>query len=297
MEVPREVFRRQIAYIVQHHTVIGLDDLVEGISRPRDLPKNALAINFDDGFMDNFDHALDVLSDFQIRAAFFIIGDSLDNSNLIWPHHLYALIDRLTGKPFVWNKSGKTLFSCPSIGNGEKLRLIALAKKQSFSILPDERPGLIEDLCIQNRVRPDSIRAQPIFMQEGQLRKLRECGHIVGAHSMTHAELVGLSPERLAYEVRSSIALLKKLGASDFVAYAYPYGTFRHFNRITKAMLRQAGAHCGLTTVEGLNSATSDLYALQRIEVGPFSNIELRTHLSGAVGDIKQIMRHITGRA
>ncbi len=54
------------------YNVIGLDQLVAGLSSGRRFPFKTVAVTFDDGYQDNIDHALPVLRKHRIPAAFFV---------------------------------------------------------------------------------------------------------------------------------------------------------------------------------------------------------------------------------
>lgn len=48
-------------------------------SEPAALPRNTFAVTFDDGYQDNFVHALPVLQDLGVRATVYLVSDMIDS--------------------------------------------------------------------------------------------------------------------------------------------------------------------------------------------------------------------------
>lgn len=64
-------FEEQIAWIAEHARVVELRDVPRLAAAPENrMP--AVAVTFDDGYADNYDHALPILERYGIRATFFV---------------------------------------------------------------------------------------------------------------------------------------------------------------------------------------------------------------------------------
>ena len=66
-----EQFERQMAWIRANYPVVSLEDVVNG-AVPRRSPRPAVAITFDDGYLDNFEQASPILIEHRVPAAFFV---------------------------------------------------------------------------------------------------------------------------------------------------------------------------------------------------------------------------------
>jgi peptidoglycan/xylan/chitin deacetylase (PgdA/CDA1 family) len=62
------------------HPVIPLAQLVEALNGGRSIPRQAVVVSFDDGYVDNYDHALPILTKYRIPATFFIVTGFLDGT-------------------------------------------------------------------------------------------------------------------------------------------------------------------------------------------------------------------------
>ena len=67
-------FERQMAYLARHYRVLPLDEAIAKLTSGRSLPAKAVAITFDDGYRDNYEHAFPVLRRWGLPATFFVVS-------------------------------------------------------------------------------------------------------------------------------------------------------------------------------------------------------------------------------
>jgi peptidoglycan/xylan/chitin deacetylase (PgdA/CDA1 family) len=115
-------------------------------------------------------------------------------------------------------------------------------------------PGVL-NLVVHN-VRPGDITAL-------QVRRLIAAGWEIDAHTVTHADLTGLDPTRLRYEVAGSRAALRRMFHQPVAFFCYPVG---HYDAAVIAAVRAAGFLGATTENPGLGRPT-DAYTLSRIRV------------------------------
>ena len=78
-------FAAQMAWLGRTHYPVGLDTLLDGLDGRVELPENAVAVTFDDGFTRTFEHALPILTRHRIPATMFIVADRIGGDN-DWMH-------------------------------------------------------------------------------------------------------------------------------------------------------------------------------------------------------------------
>ncbi len=59
-----------------------LDEIAKHIQRRKSFPPRAVAITFDDGYLDNYQLALPILQRLGFKAAFFIVAGQIGRYNL-----------------------------------------------------------------------------------------------------------------------------------------------------------------------------------------------------------------------
>lgn len=74
--VSPERFRQQMEFLRKFdYQVISLDELVKGIKDKKKIPRNTVVITFDDGYEDNFTHALPILQEYRYPSTVFVCPD------------------------------------------------------------------------------------------------------------------------------------------------------------------------------------------------------------------------------
>lgn len=75
-------FAAQLAYLRDNgYTSISLYDLQYALTQGRPLPERPIILTFDDGYIDNYNHAYPLLRQHGFTGTFFIVTDFVDNGN------------------------------------------------------------------------------------------------------------------------------------------------------------------------------------------------------------------------
>jgi hypothetical protein len=93
-------------------------------------------------------------------------------------------------------------------------------------------------------------------------------GFIVGGHGHTHAILSFLTPSRLAWELDTSLTLLRERGGICTSHYSYPEGLAHCCSHDVIAALKGRGIACCPTAMDGINPPAVDPFHLRRVMVG-----------------------------
>lgn len=82
--VPPEEFRKQMQYLHDEgYTTITMDELYDYVAHGKDLPDKPVLITFDDGYIDNYEHALPILKEYNMRATLFMITGAFGESRFV----------------------------------------------------------------------------------------------------------------------------------------------------------------------------------------------------------------------
>ena len=84
-------FEQQMAWLASDCAVLPLRELVEGAHHGT-LPDRAVALTFDDGYLDTLTNAMPILSRHGLPATCFVATEGLDGSHVFWWDRLAVLL-------------------------------------------------------------------------------------------------------------------------------------------------------------------------------------------------------------
>jgi peptidoglycan/xylan/chitin deacetylase (PgdA/CDA1 family) len=255
-------FEEQIEFLTSEYQILPLREVVDRLWRKLPLPERAVAITFDDGFRSVYTTAFPVLERYQVPFTVFLITSLVGSNQPAWPERLFSGIlttktESVTFAQADWPllTSQQRAVAYPVICSQLK-RMGVREKDEALQRLLDSL-GRDED--------PGSVFA---LMSWDEIHRLSRSGLAdFGSHTHTHEILSQCDDARQKAELQQSRGvLLQHLENADL--FAYPNGTAADFTELTKLLLRELGYRCGLSTIDGLNGAASDLYELRRVNVG-----------------------------
>jgi peptidoglycan/xylan/chitin deacetylase (PgdA/CDA1 family) len=251
IDVTAAGFERQVACLTRHFTLVGVDELC-AFAAGKPIPPNAVAITFDDGYLDNYEQALPILQRHGAKGIFFVPTASLTDRKLHWWDRVsYILkrspLDHLTlGYPFKLELS----LSNRALAGGRILRIL-----KTHPALDLER--FLDELAVLARVawsaRTEREFADQLLMTWDHARALRAAGMDVQSHTRTHRVLSTLPPAELLDELAGSrLDIARELG-EPARAIAYPVGNQLDSGSPIRAVLAEAGYEIGLSSGTGAN--------------------------------------------
>ncbi len=262
---PPEVFKTQLTLVAERCNPLPLHDLVSRAAQGR-LPSNAVAVTFDDGYLDNLEVASPILSRLGIPATFFVSGQGLDEER----EGLWDTVERiLAGDEPLPDRlrievDGAEL-DLPTRSTEERgAALLALHGRLLAQDAP-QREALIAAL-VEWSGRDLAVRSTHRLLTSEELIELAERpGHEIGAHGMHHLLLTAHPEEVRTKELEENRALLEGLVGRPVRSLAYPYGAcdFR-----TTQIAEELGFTVACSVDSDPVTLDSDPLRLPRFEVG-----------------------------
>ena len=82
--VPPEEFKKQMQYLHNegYHS-ITLDEVYDYVTKGTELPDKPVLITFDDGYIDNYQHAMPILKEYNMKATLFMISGSVGENRFV----------------------------------------------------------------------------------------------------------------------------------------------------------------------------------------------------------------------
>jgi peptidoglycan/xylan/chitin deacetylase (PgdA/CDA1 family) len=251
--VPVDLFRAQLQALAEIYDLVTLDEILcenrsegEAGSRPR---RAAIAVTFDDDLPSHAEHALPVLRELGVPAAFFLSGRALHGLGPYWFQQLEALL----------------------VAHGER-RAAALLH------LPGRRAGEMVLACEASadlRRRVSDLSAglpAPGILERDAITALAAGGMTIGFHTVEHDILPALHGRDLDNAVSRGREDLAIAAGTTVRYFAYPHG--KADTRAAAAVSR-AGFKAAFTGLPQPVRDGVDPHRLGRWEPGPLDIDEL----------------------
>ncbi|MCI0651947.1 MAG: polysaccharide deacetylase family protein [Planctomycetes bacterium] len=272
--MPSPFFRDQVSWLAANCTVLPLCAALPLAGRARERP--LVALTFDDGYADNFEHAAAIIEEHGVRGSFYVTTGACASGALLWFDEA-ALFARSAGIEAVYDAARRCGFLASSAGRPwRSLREFIEALKTWDG---SARIGFIAALRDRFAPADDGPHAARRFrlMTREQVRDLHGRGHECGSHTVHHALLPRLSRAEAERELRESKAWLEETTGEAARGFCYPNGDA---STLVRALVAEAGYDYACGTRPGRNRAGSDRYMLRRIDVTPQRVVTSAGHYS-----------------
>lgn len=266
ISVTPEGFRNQIRYLSKHYPILDLDEAVARIQSGKNLPDNALAITFDDGYQDNF-AAAQILKAYGATATFFITTNCIDDREVFWVSELRYLLSKTRLNFFRLSVRDKDEgFNLEGLG----ARVAAISKltrivksctipeRESLRVALREMLSDVGPLC----------EGQPLMLSQKEIEEMIVDGMKMGGHTLTHCNLPSAGIDAAREEISQCRRDLEKRFNTSVTTFAYPNGGANaYFNEEIKMLVKEAGFHSAWTSQHGYVDADTDWWQSPRLAV------------------------------
>ena len=255
-------FEAHVRYLTTHYRVLPLEDAVAALRAKKSLPLNSVVLTFDDGYADNF-AAAETLRRYGATATFYLTAGCLAGGQPFWPAEIRYLVAAITDPSIMLTAAGEPL-TIPLATGADRQSAVGRLTRLFKSRPVDVRDRLREEL----RHAAGHPRLPDIMLTWDQVRRMREMGMTVGAHTVTHPNLPSAGIEVASSEIQGSRARLEQEIGAPVTMFSYPNGgAERYFTPELQRVVREAGFACATTSRNGFAGRSSDLYALERVQV------------------------------
>lgn len=283
--MPPELFEKCISYISRKFNVVLLEDL---LADPDKYAKQSIAtICFDDGYLDNYTHALPILEKYNCKASFYVVTDCIDFNQMTWTHQLdYRFIHTNREQLDIQFDFLLEEFHATSLSTRDKRIAYCKRLKPAIKKLPNLQRAKV---CAHVAELLDDVQMPELMMNWNQLSELIQLGHRVGSHSVSHPMLASIQDEEeLGLELSvSAMRIEEKLGQFP-ETISYPIGSFD--DRVVEQS-KAAGYQFGLAVQQrDFNWPQDDVFRVPRVEVYNEKWFKTWLRLSGWLPTMKRLM-------
>lgn len=273
----RRGFERQLGLLRRWANVVPLRTSLVALREGRELPGRAVALTFDDGYLDAARVVAPTLEAAGMPATFFLVSSFLSGEARCWWEDLGWAFSRASASELTWKGSRYHL------SRDTKREAARAALTAALKLVDDrQRWSAVEELL--DRLSPiGTLPAHP-FLDWDEARRLVRRGHDIGSHTCEHRIL---SREQTTIQIRELVQ-----SRDDLAAYldrpvdvlAYPNGKGVDYSGETVGIARDAGYRFALTTRPALAAPTTPRLEVPRVVVGPETDLLelLRRAFNGA---------------
>jgi peptidoglycan/xylan/chitin deacetylase (PgdA/CDA1 family) len=257
-----DAFEAHVRYLAASYAVLPLPEIVERLRQGRPLPANTLAITFDDGYADNLPAAR-VMHRHGVSATFYITAGCLHGEAPFWPSEVRYLVSAIPGRELALQLPGRTVTLPLTSGADREKAMRAMNRLCKSNPIP-----VRDELRDQLRAAAGRPALPRHMLTWSELAEMRDLGMTIGAHTYTHANLPSAGLTDATAEITGSRARLERELGSPVTMFSYPNGgAERYYTRELQQAVADAGFAAATTSHNAFATASSDLYALERVKV------------------------------
>jgi peptidoglycan/xylan/chitin deacetylase (PgdA/CDA1 family) len=274
-------FEEQLCVLRRYRYPLCLADFVERLVAGS-LPRHAVALTFDDGYVDNLTAGKPRLAAADVPATVFLATGYLDQRKPFWWDELANLIFQENDLQRIDLIVDTDMFridlgtedppcgNCAAPSSSSERRHVILGRLwQHLRHLNDDERGSVMAVLHSRSAKPHYSNAlgRPMTFQE--VKKLMDDRLVtIGAHSVSHPVLSALDTPTCRREITESKLTCERLTEAPVRAFTYPYGDF---NAETQNVARTAGFAVACSTRPEAIDIKYDIFALPRI---PITNLD-----------------------
>jgi peptidoglycan/xylan/chitin deacetylase (PgdA/CDA1 family) len=283
LAVGRANFAEQIHWLKANRTMLPLGEFAARFARDS-LPRDAVALTFDDGYSCTVEVAAPLLEQAELPATVFVPGELIDRGAPFWWDALRAIVFKFDGSEIDLDGQRILLGRKREVDGRWRPGAPPMTPRQVgfhrlWDMLHDKRPAdldaAMEQLRSQTGLGGNGGAIRP--MSPAQVREMASERIEIGSHALTHPWLSALEPAEKRREIEQSMDHCERLSGQPPTSFAYPYGDF---DEESERLVEDSGFDCACTTEGRTVGPKSRQFALPRVQAGNWSAARLRRALS-----------------
>jgi len=270
--VERDTFARQMAALRRHFEVLSPDAFLAHLEGGQAFTRPACLVTFDDGWLDNYEHAWPILREHRIPALIFLPTAFIGTGAMFWQERLKGLLAgaieggradadlREALRQRLAREGLSHLVDLPA----DRVRtavMDAVHARKDGGV--DGSSALIEDVARLAAALPPSA-SPDAFMSWEMVREMAAAGIVFGAHGVTHRLMTAIGLDEVRRELGEARATIAATLGDTPRTVSYPNG---NWNADVAAAVRAAGYAAAFTTSEHAVTPADDAASIGRVNI------------------------------
>jgi peptidoglycan/xylan/chitin deacetylase (PgdA/CDA1 family) len=284
LAVTPERFDDHLEVLARRARLVPMTELAKRLAEGQVEPRT-VAITFDDGYLDNFEQALPILTKHGVPATVFVASGYVGKDREFWWDELDRVVlepkvvppvlelsiggkphsfelgnagqEDVSGRPVRWKDD-------PDHPDHPRHVLFKALWRLLRTVEHAERQRALDALLAWSGAEA-RLRASHQIMSADQVRTLDAGGVIeVGAHTVTHPVLSSLPADAQRTEIVEGRAQLEAILGHRVAGFAYPFGRSSDYDQDSVAAAKEAGFAFACTTHSAVVRRKASLHELPR---------------------------------
>lgn len=274
-EVDAERFGRICQWLSGWAHVLPLDEAVARLAQGS-LPARALALTFDDGYADNDAIALPLLKAHGLCATFFIASGFLGQGRM-WNDRVIEAVRHAPPGELDCRQLLQQEAACFGLSDAASRRAAINSLLAAIKYRPlDERIELVSRLEAQT----GGAKGPDLMMDDAGVKRLRDAGMQIGAHTVSHPILATLDANAARAEIGDSKRYLEDLLREPVTLFAYPNGKpGQDYTPQSVQIVKELGFEGAVSTAWGAARGGDERFELPRFTPWDHSRLRYRGRL------------------
>ena len=303
ISVSPDNFAEQISVLARNHETLTCADLFGLMNEGKRLPKRAVVVTIDDGYVDNMTTALPTLKEHGVPATAFLSSAFIGGDREFWWDELERVLLAPGGLPsqirlhadgadislnleseLTWSPTeadrwaGWNVTQPPPTPRHELfLALYAYIQPLTGTGREQALGQLREAIGVPLEVRPHNRT-----LTADEVRMLDTSGVFeIGAHTRTHQALSRRTEAEQRDEIVGDKAALEAILGHEVNSFCYPHGGRDKYDDTSIRLAREAGFSGACTTEYGIVVPWADRFTIPRCHTENIPGDRFRTLLNG----------------
>ncbi len=259
-----DVFEAQMTYISRHFRVLPLGEIVKRVKAGTFIEPFTIAITFDDGYRDNWLYAAPILKKHGLPATLFVASGLIGTNHLMWNDKVAWAVKHTNKSNYRFDIDGE-IREVDFSTSQDRLQFVNEALDRMKRLSDAEKAARVERLVGDLGKEPMPYRR--LMLSWDELRDMAQSGWEIGSHTVNHKIVTRVSIAEAEREIALSKQMLESKLRRQIDLFAYPNGKAQDFDVEVQNTLRKAGYCAAVTTFDGLNDSSTDLFELRRHSV------------------------------
>jgi peptidoglycan/xylan/chitin deacetylase (PgdA/CDA1 family) len=270
--VGQETFARQMAVLKGRFQVLSLSEFAQHIERRSPFPDSSCLITFDDGWEDNYTHALPVLAQHSLPALVFLPVNFIGQRRLFWrealTHVIVEAIQSLRRSP---DRRARIAAQLAPLGLASTLEAVGDPRPTVIEAVNDlDHPMLpavetvLTALSAELGLKVEDLPTPDRFCNWAQVELMSQRGVDFGGHGADHRVLTDVTEEHVRHELARSKATLDERFPAFVPTFSYPSGKW---TRAIVADVQRAQFRLAFTTQPGFVGCNDDPFVIRRVNI------------------------------